>query len=453
MIKKLISPTDLNSFSVCNFGVKRQKVIPIFFKQISRTVCQTKVSSQMDSLNIIREDDFHGYSDLCLTLIDMCHPAETPVWESIITSIKNFPKPLQKRLFERIFEKLGKFSEGKDLDSIGFITELIYLERREFLERDLLQLVSDCSQMVLPSSFKHKIRNVPLIKICARNISVAYVVMEILNCLIFRAYESDTIRKFVNIFCICSQSNCVSEEIWKRSRSYELYDECVHALVKKLEEFSGELDDKRKGACVKAIALECQKLVKRGTTHQKQRMLLALIHHLDVYYKVIEFSFMCDKTIVLDCLDVLTIYKVQNLEDAKRLKEAVLPVITCLRALLQKISLGIRDIKCAVMDVSDISTKTLLGQFLITFMLKSEGGLKLAPEILQMATGSELPLHYLEATLEAHDNLNIRLNQWPVFKQNQYKALIRGLVDGCTATEEPKHSELLSAAAYIVQKS
>ncbi|XP_061168144.1 uncharacterized protein LOC133177068 [Saccostrea echinata] len=467
MLEKVISPTDFNTYSVCKFGVKQQKVSPIHFKQISRMIYQTKVLSQIDNSNTIKEEsDFIGYTDLCLTLIDMC-PSEITIWESIIKSIANFPQEMQKSLYKSISDKLAKFSEEEDsnMDYISFITELMYLESREFLERDLLQLVSDCSQLVLPSSFKDKIRSVPLIKSCARNTLLSCVSIEILNCLMLRAWESDALRKFVNAIYMCTRSktcgsdmasfmsNFMNSRYGKVHGRMFFYEECVHALVKNLEGLSGELDDKRKGACIKAIVLEFQKLAKSGTAIQKQRMFLALVHHLDVYYKLMDLSFTCDKTLVTDCLHVLTVFNVQDFEEAKHLKEVFLPVLNCLRGLLQKISLGIRDIQCAVMDLLDIFSKTLFGQFLITFTLKSEGGLKLAPEILQMAIGSELPLQHLEAILTAHDNMNIRLNQWPNFKQNQYKALIRSLMVSCSLTEEPKHSELLSAATYIVQKS
>lgn len=59
-------------------------------------------------------------------------------------------------------------------------------------------------------------------------------------------------------------------------------------------------------------------------------------------------------------------------------------MIECLRGLLHKVSLGIMDIRCAVMDASDVIHGSLLGQLLIIFMLKAEQGLRHALDILQM---------------------------------------------------------------------
>lgn len=59
-------------------------------------------------------------------------------------------------------------------------------------------------------------------------------------------------------------------------------------------------------------------------------------------------------------------------------------MIECLRGLLHKVSLGIMDIRCAVMDASDVIHWALLGQLLIIFMLKAEQGLRHALDILQM---------------------------------------------------------------------
>lgn len=48
---------------------------------------------------------------------------------------------------------------------------------------------------------------------------------------------------------------------------------------------------------VKAIFHELQKLEECGTTTQKERMHLLLVHHLHMCSRVIEFCLTCDKAV------------------------------------------------------------------------------------------------------------------------------------------------------------
>lgn len=110
---------------------------------------------------------------------------------------------------------------------------------------------------------------------------------------------------------------------------------------------------------VKAISHELQKLEESGTTIQKEKMCLLLVHHLDVCSRVIEFCLTCDKAVyvyshsvrnilitfikvlftfvrqwssysqfqlITDCIEIISVYS--SLEEAKQNHVKVLECVS-----------------------------------------------------------------------------------------------------------------------------
>lgn len=419
---------------------------------ISRIVCQK--TKELSERNIPeRESELERCEDIVQNLIDLCDLSEIRVWEPTIKSIGEFPTELRLRLCSRISEKLTRCSKETEEELSFTITEWMYLVCRPLVERDLLQLVSDCSHLVLPSSFLNKLQNSNLVRVCCRNKTLLHVCTEMLNSLLLRAWSSGVLKLFVNSFCKCTQRKENNTSILEQGLAIptNLYGESVHPLLKHLQGFLIAREETMKAVHVKAISLELQKLEENGTAIQKERMCLLLVHHLDVCSRVIEFCLTCDKALITDCIEIISVYS--SLEEAKQnhVKTAFPKVIECLRGLLHKVSLGIMDIRCAVMDASDVIHGALLGQLLIIFMLKAEQGLRHALDILQMAVGNNLAQHQLKALLTVHDSLNIQIDRWSASKQNQYRILLNSLSRG-NETTELRSNELSAAVNYIVEK-